>query len=1129
MWSGDLDSSSSKKKGVSLGGKSKKRDDKELFAEKVKEERRMRDLIKKKEMSSITIQSSFRRHRLVRIEKEKQRKAFDDKITDLNTLAQYLLSTKNISYVPVPVNALDQLVREINYAFDSYVDSSRIAKMCDLLMLNATKQTQDPKANVLFNANDADSCRQWVARMKKLLSHCFTVLDLSFSGSMASSASASTSDATSSLSASSIVRIMEFVSLILTVTPESAQNLWATHPDPSSPSLRYSLLQLKLFTLGNSDYQIKKSNIINKKRKNTQAKAKSLFSAFIECINSDSAHLENMTSLVANFLYSISMKDADKVSFNIFAELLTKGDKGIADMFTRFSEKGDMIHLIALDAAEEWLASKSEKTIDNYLAVFVNTSFAMNMLQSQQGFNDAYDSIFQRYLVLWSKLIDSIPFNNIMGGSYAKRLQIVLEPKFFRDLFRWCLQKPSMEIENTYSFSWPKIKSATTFGSAVATNWNQTIQGSSFSPSSSCIAAAAFQYGSQHSLRPNICEFWTSLLSQKMLVQEILNDYTPTISFFCAATNILIASLDDNELFKSFDGRYFTQVELAKISILLRDILYQEMWINGQNDKFKQSSLKMKRNKEISKYAAHLRQVLVRNASELFVQLYERSLNNPPFMSPNEWLFPPVPLMELGMSSSAKYIDQETNTAIGFNHDNDDEDDDNQHGGEATNNRNQQNWFYLDDDDEDSGSGDGNDMELVNNASASSSSASASTALVSETATERGRNILRKIPYVIPFSQRLQLFHQLVDHVQANEEHFQRVPVSVTRQNMFEDAFNALRFKDLRKPLSVSFTSENGLIEAGIDGGGLTKEFITQFCLAAFDTSSDGLRLFQENEKHYFFPNPRPNFELGVEHFEFVGKMLGKAVYEGILIGPVLAPFVMNLILGKKNRVHDLQNLDDATYLNLMKLKKLSDIDAVDLTFTVTTNIRGYPEEVNLLPKGNEIKVTRENCVQYILRYADYRLNQELKPQCDAFVRGFTSIISPSWIRMFSAHELQSIIGGSDDGFDIKDLESAVVYSGGYHPSQPYIHEFWEVLASFTPEEKGKFLQFVTSCPRPPLHGFRSLSPPITIFMVRNSPDRLPTASTCVNLLKLPQYETKEKLKEKLLYSITSGSGFELS
>lgn len=40
----------------------------------------------------------------------------------------------------------------------------------------------------------------------------------------------------------------------------------------------------------------------------------------------------------------------------------------------------------------------------------------------------------------------------------------------------------------------------------------------------------------------------------------------------------------------------------------------------------------------------------------------------------------------------------------------------------------------------------------------------------------------------------------------------------------------------------------------------------------------------------------------------------------------------------------------------------------------------------------------------------------------------------------------------------------------------------------------------------------------------------LPTAATCMNLLRLPRYTSKQRLKEKLLYAITTAShGFGLT
>lgn len=45
--------------------------------------------------------------------------------------------------------------------------------------------------------------------------------------------------------------------------------------------------------------------------------------------------------------------------------------------------------------------------------------------------------------------------------------------------------------------------------------------------------------------------------------------------------------------------------------------------------------------------------------------------------------------------------------------------------------------------------------------------------------------------------------------------------------------------------------------------------------------------------------------------------------------------------------------------------------------------------------------------------------------------------------------------------------------SGGYTATHPVIQTFWEVVDSFSEEEKRKLLKFVTSCSRPPLLGFK--------------------------------------------------------
>ena len=79
-------------------------------------------------------------------------------------------------------------------------------------------------------------------------------------------------------------------------------------------------------------------------------------------------------------------------------------------------------------------------------------------------------------------------------------------------------------------------------------------------------------------------------------------------------------------------------------------------------------------------------------------------------------------------------------------------------------------------------------------------------------------------------------------------------------------------------------------------------------------------------------------------------------------------------------------------------------------------------------------------------------------------------------------------------------------------------------------DEHSKLLLFVTSCARSPLLGFASMEPKFTISKLDcDSPnEKLPTASTCFNILRLPQYSNESILYEKLLYALNSNSGFEM-
>merc|ERR1719274_376161 len=130
---------------------------------------------------------------------------------------------------------------------------------------------------------------------------------------------------------------------------------------------------------------------------------------------------------------------------------------------------------------------------------------------------------------------------------------------------------------------------------------------------------------------------------------------------------------------------------------------------------------------------------------------------------------------------------------------------------------------------------------------------------------------------------------------------------------------------------------------------------------------------------------------------------------------------------------------------------------------------------------------------------------------------------------MFSPTELQLVLGGSDAAVDVEDWRAHAVYSGGYHANHPVIIWLWTVLHEYSAARRAATLKFATSCSRPPLMGFAYLQPAFCVHRATDEEGRLPTAATCMNLLKLPPYDSLEALRERLTYAIEAGCGFELS
>ena len=441
----------------------------------------------------------------------------------------------------------------------------------------------------------------------------------------------------------------------------------------------------------------------------------------------------------------------------------------------------------------------------------------------------------------------------------------------------------------------------------------------------------------------------------------------------------------------------------------------------------------------------------------------------------------------------------------------------------------------------------------------------------------RAAELLLKAPSLVPFDVRVRWFSDglvrdrmenvgrggAAEALGMSAEHH----VTVRRGSIFSDALQQLGpavFKQdlmqwrldnpnerppgsLKGTIRVRFLNQHGVDEPGVDGGGLFKDFLSALMGEAFDPTIGGL--FVETPTRTLYPNPASEQQVGPDHLkrlEFLGAVLGKAVYEQILVDVPLAGFFLSKLRDRRPpELNDLSSLDPELYHHLLGLKTMSasDVEGLGLDFTVTDRSMSDGSTFStcdLLPNGSNIPVTSQNRSHYVHLMAHHLLHRQIRRQVNAFTQGFRSLIPPETLQVFAPSELGLLISGEGGKINVNDLANSTMYSGGYDDQHESIKLLWSVLAEFEESDQRAFLKFVTACPNTPLLGFQQLVPKFCIHRSgmtggTNSSEgnadvnRLPTAATCMNMLKLPPYKDRTVFKEKLLLAINSESGFDLS
>jgi len=293
--------------------------------------------------------------------------------------------------------------------------------------------------------------------------------------------------------------------------------------------------------------------------------------------------------------------------------------------------------------------------------------------------------------------------------------------------------------------------------------------------------------------------------------------------------------------------------------------------------------------------------------------------------------------------------------------------------------------------------------------------------------------------------------------------------------------------------------------------------------------------------------------------FQFLGKFMAKAVLDNRMIDlPFSLPFYQWLL--QEEHVLELQDLvgidpdiaNTVTHLQGIVRKKAKvenneklsaverrqeiqnltmdgcPVEDLGLDFTLP----GYPN-IELRKGGRDLGVTLDNLAQYINLVSHWMLLEGVSTQMESLREGFNSVFPISSLQMFYPDELDQIFCGSEargfTSWPFKVLMDSCKPDHGYTVDSPALINLFQILSEYNQEEQRAFLQFVTGCPRLPVGSFKALSPPLTIVKKTfDTPevkpdDYLPSVMTCANYLKLPDYSSREIMKDKLRLAAAEG------
>ena len=248
--------------------------------------------------------------------------------------------------------------------------------------------------------------------------------------------------------------------------------------------------------------------------------------------------------------------------------------------------------------------------------------------------------------------------------------------------------------------------------------------------------------------------------------------------------------------------------------------------------------------------------------------------------------------------------------------------------------------------------------------------------------------LLVKNPKVLEFDNKRSYFTRRL-HQRGTETRHSQPPLQLNlrRSEVFLDSYKALFFKSGDEikygKLSIRFHGEEG-----VDAGGVTREWFQVLSRQMFNPDY-ALFIPVASDRTTFHPNKLS--KINEEHlmfFRFIGRIIGKALYEGRALDCHFSRAVYKRILGKTVSIKDMETLDLDYYKSLLWMLENDITEIITETMSVETDDFGVTEVVDLIKNGRNIPVTEENKQEYVQLVVEYRLTGSVQAQLEKFLEG---------------------------------------------------------------------------------------------------------------------------------------------